>query len=270
MNEPKRTTDARDLANRYLALWEEYLTALIADPAAAAPWGFPADAGSDPGRGSDDDRNRESGPAARAASVPGASGECDRLVADLARRLADLEQRVAAAERSERAAKRARRRDSTRSGLTMSLAALDDEIVRRAEAYVGGIEAYRRHSFRRTETRARVLWREGATRLLDYGRDGAGIGVLVVPSLINRYFVLDLLPERSFLHHLAGQGLRPFVVDWGVPGVDEDAFDLTAYIVNVSIGCSPLVRTERGVRSRFWAIAWAGYSHWPWHSRRRL
>lgn len=115
-------------------------------------------------------------------------------------------------------------------GLDLVARALDDEIARRAQAYVGGIEAYRRHSFRRTESSARVLWREGGTRLLDYGRDGAAPGVLVVPSLINRYFVLDLLPERSFLRHLAGQGLRPFVVDWGVPGVDEDGFDLTAYI----------------------------------------
>ena len=115
-------------------------------------------------------------------------------------------------------------------GLDLVARALDDEIARRAQAYVGGIEAYRRNSFRRTESSARVLWREGGTRLLDYGRDGAAPGVLVVPSLINRYFVLDLLPERSFLRHLAGQGLRPFVVDWGVPGVDENAFDLTAYI----------------------------------------
>ena len=57
-----------------------------------------------------------------------------------------------------------------------------------------------------------------------------GPAVLVVPSLINRYYVLDLLPERSFLHHLAQQGLRPLVVDWGEPGTAERDFTLTDYI----------------------------------------
>jgi polyhydroxyalkanoate synthase len=54
--------------------------------------------------------------------------------------------------------------------------------------------------------------------------------VLVVPSLINRYYVLDILPEHSFLRHLAAQGLRPVVVDWGAPGIRERHFDLTDYI----------------------------------------
>ena len=75
-----------------------------------------------------------------------------------------------------------------------------------------------------------VLWREGTTRLLDYGGDTAGPVILVVPSLINRFYVLDLLPERSFLRHLAGRGLRPLVVDWGAPGSEERKFDLTDYV----------------------------------------
>jgi polyhydroxyalkanoate synthase subunit PhaC len=108
--------------------------------------------------------------------------------------------------------------------------ALDDEIARRAEAYLAGLEAYRRHPCRRPETTPPVLWQEGTTRLLDYRGGGAGAAVLVVPSLINRYYVLDLLPERSFLCHLAGCGLRPLVVDWGGPGAAERGYDLTCYI----------------------------------------
>ena len=110
MNAPEPTTKARDLACRYLALWEEYLTALITDPVGAdAP---EPQGNSVPDRaGSSNDTNRKPGPTARAASVSGSSGECGQLMADLTRRLADLEQRVAAAERVQRAAKRARRRD---------------------------------------------------------------------------------------------------------------------------------------------------------------
>ena len=67
-------------------------------------------------------------------------------------------------------------------------------------------------------------------RLLDYGSARKASAVLVVPSLINRYYVLDLLPEQSFLSHLAASGLRPFVVDWGEPGAAERDFTLSDYI----------------------------------------
>jgi polyhydroxyalkanoate synthase len=108
--------------------------------------------------------------------------------------------------------------------------ALDREIARRAALYLKGLEAYRRHPYRRAARRRPALWRQGATRLLDYGTGTKAPGVLVVPSLINRYYVLDLLPERSFLDHLAARGLRPLVVDWGAPGPAERGFDLSDYI----------------------------------------
>ena len=115
-------------------------------------------------------------------------------------------------------------------GSSSVAAALDLEITRRAQSYLAGLEAYRRHPYRRSGEAPPVLWREGTTRLLDYGGDTAGPVILVVPSLINRFYVLDLLPERSFLRYLAGRGLRPLVVDWGAPGREERKFDLTDYV----------------------------------------
>jgi polyhydroxyalkanoate synthase subunit PhaC len=109
--------------------------------------------------------------------------------------------------------------------------ALDREIIGTAGSYLAGLTAYRRHPFRRRKRAMPVLWRDGTTRLLDYGGKTTGPLVLVVPSLINRYYVLDILPERSFLRHLVGQGLRPVVVDWQMPGSKERHFDLTDYIV---------------------------------------
>jgi len=117
-------------------------------------------------------------------------------------------------------------------------AALDRELRRRAAAFFGGIDAYRRHSFHRTAARAPVRWHHGAARLLDFGSAGGGgkngpavlPTVLIVPSLINRYYVLDLMPERSFVRHLARAGLRPLVLDWGEPGAAEQEFTLSDYI----------------------------------------
>src|SRR5580693_8945388 len=46
-------------------------------------------------------------------------------------------------------------------------------------------------------------------------------GVLVVPSLINRWEVLDLTAEKSLLRAMAAAGLRPYLVDWGTPNDEE-------------------------------------------------
>lgn len=109
-------------------------------------------------------------------------------------------------------------------------AALDGEIGQRWAAYIAGLEAYRRHPYRREARPVPVVWREGATRLLDYGSDPAAPAVLIVPSLINRYYVLDLLPERSFVRHLASHGLRPLVVDWSSPGGAEIGLDIAGCV----------------------------------------
>lgn len=107
--------------------------------------------------------------------------------------------------------------------------ALDRELLDRAKGFLAGLEAYRRHPYRRAEPQASVVWHAGNAQLLDYGQ-GRGPGVLIVPSLINRYYVLDLLPERSFVRCLAGHGLRPLVLDWGEPGQAELGLTLTGYI----------------------------------------
>jgi polyhydroxyalkanoate synthase len=119
--------------------------------------------------------------------------------------------------------------------------AVGAEARRRLSALATGIAAYRRHPYRRTLTEPPALWQEGSTRLLDYGAvaGGAAAGgppLLVVPSLINRAYVLDLTAEKSLLRWLAAQGLRPLLVDWGAPPAAPPG----------------------GSRRACWAIAWAG------------
>jgi len=109
--------------------------------------------------------------------------------------------------------------------------ALDRQISQRFERLAAGIESYRRHPYRRKLDDPPVLWQVGTTRMLDYGTAGTGgPAVLVVPSLINRAYILDLLPERSLLRALAAGGVRPLLVDWGAPGDLERGFTLTDYI----------------------------------------
>ena len=125
--------------------------------------------------------------------------------------------------------------DVARLGHEVVADALERELRRRADAFLTGLETYRRHPYRRPATRIPVLWRAvgsngGAARLLDYGRNAGGPAVLIIPSLINRHYILDLLPERSFARYLALRGLRPLVLDWGEPGERERDFTIGDYI----------------------------------------
>ncbi len=118
---------------------------------------------------------------------------------------------------------------------------------------LAGIAAYRRHPYRRDLPEPRTIWAEGETRLLDYGQTGGGrtggLPVLFVPSLVNRAYVLDLLPERSMLRWLAQRRIRPLLVDWGWPGPAERQFGLTDVIG----------RLDRLLQSRRSPVVLAGY-----------
>jgi len=108
--------------------------------------------------------------------------------------------------------------------------AVGREVRQRLDELERGIRVYRHHPYRRTPSTAPVVWREGTTRLLDYGAGQGGLPLLVIPSLINRGYILDLWPERSFVRALAGAGFRPFLVDWDRPGEAERRFDLSDYV----------------------------------------
>lgn len=54
--------------------------------------------------------------------------------------------------------------------------------------------------------------------------------VVLVPSLINKAWILDLEPGRSLVEALSDAGWDTYLVDWGTPGA-EDAEEDVAYIV---------------------------------------
>lgn len=115
-------------------------------------------------------------------------------------------------------------------------------------ALLAGIRAYRRHPWRREAPALPVLWAEGGSRLLDHG--GTEPTVLVVPSLVNRADILDLMPEASILRFLAGHGVRVLLLDWGEPGVVERGFGLTDYIAG---------RLERALQAVGGPVVLVGY-----------
>ncbi|QXQ04798.1 alpha/beta hydrolase [Sphingosinicellaceae bacterium] len=101
-----------------------------------------------------------------------------------------------------------------------------DDRERLARA-LAGVRAYQAHPYRRASAPLPEIARVGSVALRDYAdgtRGGAGRTVVVVPSLINPPTVLDLAEGNSLLRWLAGQGVRPLLVDWGTPGTEELGF----------------------------------------------
>lgn len=70
-----------------------------------------------------------------------------------------------------------------------------------------------------------VAWAENKWRLLRFtpAERRYATPILLVPSLINRWYVLDLGPGRSFIEWLVARGHEVLCVDWGTPD-DEDRY----------------------------------------------
>lgn len=130
--------------------------------------------------------------------------------------------------------------------------AMDEEVRRRLDLFMTGIERYRHHPYRRSVSEPTVCWKDGSTLMLDYGAlsDAARAGrpVLVVPSLVNRGYVLDLTEERSLLRDLTRRGYRPFLIDWGFPGEAERRFSMTDYVAGRLEAALEAVLTITGTR----------------------
>src|SRR5262245_11570944 len=76
-------------------------------------------------------------------------------------------------------------------------------------------------------TPADVVHHENKWRLLRYRPRPEGLAfrspLLLVPSLINRHYVMDLVPGKSLCEYLVAEGHDVYMIDWGTPG-DEDRY----------------------------------------------
>ncbi|MFD2204447.1 alpha/beta fold hydrolase [Kiloniella antarctica] len=128
--------------------------------------------------------------------------------------------------------------------------ALDHAIQKKFQLYQQGIERYQQHSYQREVPETTVSWSLGSACLREINpevaRNNSALGypIFVIPSLVNRYYILDLIEKNSFLRWLGKEGWRPFVMDWGAPGETEKEFGLENYI------CEYLVPALRHIKKK--------------------
>jgi len=86
-----------------------------------------------------------------------------------------------------------------------------------------------------------VVYRENKLQLLRLtdaaGQPFAGPPVLFVPAPVSRYFIIDLLPGKSFAGHVASAGFDVFIADFGQPTTEDRFCDLDYYVSGLVRRC---------------------------------
>lgn len=123
-------------------------------------------------------------------------------------------------------------------------AALAEHCQERLALLISGIERYQTDAFARPHSKAQTVLHIHAASLQDHG--GAGPPVLLVPSLINPGWVLDLLPGVSFAQHLVQQGFHVYSMDWGRPRAKERRFTLSDYVEKRLVAALEYIQFQNG------------------------
>jgi len=94
-----------------------------------------------------------------------------------------------------------------------------------------------------------VVLEAGTHRLLRYRRETPARyaePLLICYALINRPYILDLLPEKSIVRRYLEEGFEVYMIDWGVPSDDDRHLTLENYVCGFLNRSIRHVLRERG------------------------
>ena len=82
--------------------------------------------------------------------------------------------------------------------------------------------------------------------------------VLVVPSIVNKYYVFDLAPKRSILEYYVQKGMTVFVMVWRNPQPRHDRWGMSDYqdAVDAAVDATRAISNSEDVN--IWAVCGAG------------
>ncbi len=95
-----------------------------------------------------------------------------------------------------------------------------------------------------------VVLENGSLRLLRYRRTTPAshrTPVLFCYALVNRHYILDLLPDKSVIQRYLQQGFDVYLIDWGIPSDAERTLTLHDYVCGKLAGVVGFIREVHGV-----------------------
>lgn len=90
-----------------------------------------------------------------------------------------------------------------------------------------------------------LIYEEDKLKLYRYKAEtdkACGVPVLVVYALVNRPYMLDIQPDRSFIRNLLKLGLDVYIIDWGYPTQPDRYLSMDDYINGYIDNCVEAVR----------------------------
>lgn len=80
-----------------------------------------------------------------------------------------------------------------------------------------------------------VIWTKNKAKLYHYiptGERRYAVPILLVYALINRPYVMDLMPGNSMIEYLLHQGFDVYMLDWCTPGDEDQSLTFDNYILD--------------------------------------
>ncbi|HUD77702.1 MAG TPA: alpha/beta fold hydrolase [Streptosporangiaceae bacterium] len=106
-----------------------------------------------------------------------------------------------------------------------------------------------------------VVYRTEMLELIQYAPVTAQVceyPVLIVPPMINKYYITDLAPGRSMIEYLVSQGHQVFAISWRNPDARHRAFDLDSYGAAVTGALDAALAVTRADRVSICALCSGG------------
>ncbi|GAG84836.1 unnamed protein product, partial [marine sediment metagenome] len=118
-----------------------------------------------------------------------------------------------------------------------SSASASGEVAQRAfSKYVSGVNAITK-SFDADvgPTPRELIWQLNKAKLYRYiptrpADDRHRVPFLLVYALINKPFIFDLVPGRSFVKYMLDEGFDIYLLDWGSPGLEDSTITFDDYV----------------------------------------
>lgn len=107
-------------------------------------------------------------------------------------------------------------------------------------------------------TPGKVVWRNDVMELIQYEPTTAEVyarPLLIVPPWINKFYVLDLNPEKSFVRWAVEQGLTVFIISWVNPDESKAEKGFEAYMHEGVLTALDVIEKATGAQK----VATAGY-----------
>ncbi len=95
-----------------------------------------------------------------------------------------------------------------------------------------------------------VVWEDGKVKLFHFTREDkpkAKTPVIISYALVNRWAMMDLQPDRSFIRKMISEGIDVYVIDWGYPTRTDRYKSMEDYILGDLNNCVDYVRKAHGI-----------------------